>query len=80
MIFKGHFIQPYIRYLKLFLLKEIFKNNRNKNSNLKNNSWNELNSLTHLFHIPDILQDIHNYNSTKMLPFLQRQITLKISF
>ena len=35
------------------------------NSNLKNNSWNELNYLTHVFLIFDIIQDIHNYNSTK---------------
>ena len=35
------------------------------NSVLKNNSRNELNSLTHFFLILDIIWDIHNYDSTK---------------
>lgn len=46
----------------------------------QNDSWNELNSLTQLQFSLDIIQDTHNCNSTKMLPFHHRQVTLKMSF
>lgn len=46
-ISKGHLIEPYIRYSKRFFVKKIEK--INSNNNLKNDSWDKLNFLNHLF-------------------------------